>query len=117
MIGQLSSQLPGNHQPGELPLAVAPRLIELCFQTAGLLEMVAQQRMGLPLHIDEVRVYRATERADGPLFAVVTPGSDAASFDADVVDTAGNCYLHLSGYRTVAFREVGDLHLLQAASA
>jgi hypothetical protein len=45
-------------------------------------------------------VCRAPELAEGPLYAVVTP--DHESFDADVVDTAGNVYVHLSGYRTVA---------------
>ena len=36
------------------PTLVAPRLIELCFQTAGLWEMSVQGRMGLPQHVDEV---------------------------------------------------------------
>ena len=33
---------------------MAPRLIELCFQTAGFWEMGVQSRMGLPQHIDRV---------------------------------------------------------------
>ena len=44
-------------------------------------------------------------RGEGPLFAVVTPGPDGGSFDADVVDSAGRCYVRVSGYRTVTFRE------------
>ena len=31
--------LPGNHMPADRPTLMSPRLIELCFQTAGLWEM------------------------------------------------------------------------------
>src|SRR5215471_21562471 len=51
------------------------RLIELCFQTAGLWEISVHYRMGLPQHIDRVCLYRAPELADGPLYAVVTAGA------------------------------------------
>ena len=54
MVGLMARGLPANHLPSELPTLMAPRLIELCFQTAGLWEMGAQGRMGLPLHIDRV---------------------------------------------------------------
>jgi hypothetical protein len=65
--------------------------------------------MGLPLHVDRVSLYREPGAASGPLFAVVTPADPAAtSFDADVVDQAGVRYLHVSGYRTVVFREDVD---------
>jgi hypothetical protein len=100
---------------------MAPRLIELCFQTAGLWEMGAQGRMGLPQHIDCVSsssLLRAPESADTRLYAVVTPDQDRGSSDAEVVDTKGNRYLHLSGYRTVAVPsavDAGRLKALQAA--
>jgi acyl transferase domain-containing protein/NAD(P)-dependent dehydrogenase (short-subunit alcohol dehydrogenase family)/acyl carrier protein len=115
MVGQYAAQLPDHHVPTDGPLTMAPRLIELCFQTAGLYEMVVQRRMGLPLHVDCVRLFRAPESADGPLFATVTPAAD--SFDAQVVDSAGNLYLSVTGYRTVQFREIGDLHLLHTETA
>ena len=54
IIGLMAKGLPANHLPSELPTLMAPRLIELCFQTAGLWEMGAQGRMGLPQHIDRV---------------------------------------------------------------
>ena len=94
--------------PSELPTLMAPRLIELCFQTAGVWEMGAQGRMGLPQHIDRVSsspLLLAPEFADARLYAVVTPDPDRGSFDAEVVDAKGNRYLHLSGYRTVAVPE------------
>ena len=118
IVGLLSAALPGNHQPSELPLLAAPRLIELCFQTAGLWEMGVLGRLGLPLHIDRVRIGCAPELAQGPLYAVVTPNVDQGSFDVEVVDTTGNRYVQVSGYRTVAFPNgvaAGPLKALQAA--
>jgi len=101
MIGQLADDLPSNHFPADLPTLMSPRLIELCFQTAGLWEMGNQSRMGLPQHLDCVTVL-APEPVGVRLFAVVTPDAQHGTFDADVVDANCNRYLHLTGYRTVA---------------
>jgi hypothetical protein len=100
MLGQMAAGLPSDQEPFGQPLLMAPRLIELCFQTAGLWELGVRGRAGLPEHIDQVLVCRAPELAAGPLYAVVTP--DHGSFDADVVDSAGNVYVRLRGYHTVA---------------
>ena len=116
-VGEMDAGLPDNHQPGDQPLAIAPRLIELCFQTAGLWEMAVQHRMGLPRHVDRVSFDRAPDAAAGPLFAVVTADPAAGSFAADVVDQAGTRYLHLAGYRTVVVRENVDLPAFAAAQA
>jgi acyl transferase domain-containing protein/NAD(P)-dependent dehydrogenase (short-subunit alcohol dehydrogenase family) len=105
LIGQLAAPLPPNHEPADRPLAVAPRLIELCFQTAGLYEMSAYGRMGLPLHVDRIRVSREPDPAAGPLYCIVTPGSNPDTFDAEILDRQGNCCLQMGGYRTVTFRE------------
>ncbi len=102
MIGEMAVGLPGNHSPSDLPTLMAPRLIELCFQTAGIWEMGTSDRMGLPRHLDEVSWLRAPQSAKGHLYAVVTPDVDQGSFDAEVVDEAGNCYVRVGGYRTVA---------------
>ena len=98
---------------------MAPRLIELCFQTAGVWEMGAQGRMGLPQHIDRVSslLLPAPESADTRLYAVVTPDPVRGNFDAEVVDTKGNRYLHLSGYRTVAVPNAVDAERLKALQA
>ena len=116
-VGEMAAGLPDNHHPNEQPLKIAPRLIELCFQTAGLWEMAIQHRMGLPRHVDRVSLYRPPEAAAGPLFAVVTANPAAGSFDADVVDSAGVRYLHVGGYRTVVFREGVDVPALTPAHA
>jgi NAD(P)-dependent dehydrogenase (short-subunit alcohol dehydrogenase family) len=117
IIGQMAKDLSHNHHPSELPTFAAPRLIELCFQTAGLWEMGVQGRRGLPLHIDQVRIWRTAEQAEGRLFAVVTPHPDAGSFDAEVLDTTGNRYVHLRGYRTVTVPDAIDADSLKALQA
>jgi acyl transferase domain-containing protein/acyl carrier protein len=119
IIGELAECLPGNHVPPGRPLVMAPRLIELCFQTAGLWEMGMQSRMGLPHLVQSVRLCRAPELAEGKLFAVVTPDLKQESFDAEVVDAAGNLYVQMRGYRTVALPALVDakpLRVLQAAA-
>jgi hypothetical protein len=97
-VGLFSSSLPPGHRPSAGSTLVGPRLIELCFQTAGLLEMGTSGTMGLPLHVDRVRLVREpTEH--GPLFALVKAAR--AGFEARVVDQEGLVYLVLEGYRTV----------------
>ena len=117
MVGQMSQHLPCNHQPPELPVAMGPRWIELCFQTAGLWEMGEQSRMGLPRKIVRVSTRRIQDPIEGPLFAVVTPDPANASFDAEVVDAAGNRYVQLTGYQTVALPDPVDAEPLKALHA
>ena len=117
MIGELAANLPVNHQPADRPTLMSPRLIELCFQTAGLWEMGAQKRMGLPLHVEQVSWLRAPKSAEGHLYALVTPNPEQGSFDAEVVDSSGNRYLILNGYRTVATGNGLDAEALQAMQA
>ena len=113
IVGLMAKDLPNNHHPAELPTLMAPRLIELCFQTAGVWEMGVQSRMGLPQHIDRVSLLRSPDLAEGRLYAVVTLNQAQGSFDAEVVDGAGNHYLQLSGYRTVALPNSIDAERLK----
>jgi len=120
IFGLMAKSLPSNHLPTEKPTLMAPRLIELCFQTAGLWEMTALGRMGLPQYVRQVSFLRTPDLAVGGLYAAVTSTPDQGSFDADVVDGAGNRYVQLVGYRTVALPNVVDtkpLKELQAAVA
>ncbi|HXY44912.1 MAG TPA: SDR family oxidoreductase, partial [Acidimicrobiales bacterium] len=98
-IGLLAEGLPANHQPPELPLVTSPRLLELCFQTAGLWELASTGRLGLPLEIARVTLLEPVE-AGGRLYAVVEPA--AAHFDAEVVDDGGRVRLRMEGYGTIA---------------
>jgi hypothetical protein len=120
VIGEMAAQLPPNHLPVEQTTVMAPRLIELCFQTAGVWEMGLDGRMGLPSKIGRVSAIAAAEQSEGRLYAVVTPNPGDGTFDAEVVDSAGNVHLHLSGYGTVALDtkvEAGPFEALHAATA
>jgi NAD(P)-dependent dehydrogenase (short-subunit alcohol dehydrogenase family) len=116
-VGQYSKGLPNNHYPSDRPLTMAPRLIELCFQTAALREVAGQGRIGLPLHVERVCLYGSPDLAEGRLQAVVTLDPREDSFDAEVVDTAGNRYVHLSGYKMVAHPDPVDAEPLRALHA
>jgi NAD(P)-dependent dehydrogenase (short-subunit alcohol dehydrogenase family) len=100
VVGQMFRTLPTHHFPPERLTLLTPRLIELCFQTAGLWEMGVEDRMGLPQYIRQIRFWRPADAA-GQFYALVTANPDG-SFDAEVVDAAGNRYLYMSGYRTAA---------------
>jgi hypothetical protein len=117
----MATGLRNNHSPSELPTLMAPRLIELCFQTAGIWEMGVQGRMGLPQHIDQISMsLHACDLGNlnqARLYAVVTPDADQASFDAEVMDADGNLYLQFSGYRTVALPDAVDAERLKALHA
>jgi acyl transferase domain-containing protein/acyl carrier protein len=97
-VGQFAASLPADHTPDDRAMLVGPRLIELCFQTASLMQMGTDGTLGLPLHVERVRVLREpTEQ--GRFYALVRPS--AAGFEARVVDGEGRVHLLLEGYRTV----------------
>jgi hypothetical protein len=99
VAGRMAGALPPNHCPEAVPTVMEPRLIELCFQTAGVGELGTSGRMALPLHVDRVRTLRHPNGE--PLFAVARHHNGQGSVDAWVVDAEGNTYVTLSGYRTV----------------
>src|SRR5579885_823962 len=116
IIGQMARALPGHHHPPELRMATEPRLIELCFQTAALWGVARQGRMGLPERIQRISLWRAPDLNNGRLYAVAVPDADNGAFEADVLDEAGNRYVHLSGYRMVAHPDAVDLAPWKAAA-
>ncbi|NWF67559.1 MAG: SDR family NAD(P)-dependent oxidoreductase, partial [Chloroflexi bacterium] len=99
-VGLLASPLPEDTTPAGGAPMMQPRLIELCFQTAGIWEMRTKGVMALPLGLDAVTAYRAPE-AGTTLYALVKAVDNGARFDARVVDGDGNVYVELLGYRTV----------------
>src|SRR6185437_1674407 len=100
MVGELVADLPDECTPADRRTVIGPRLIELCFQTAGLWEIAAQEKMGLPWQVSSVTWLRQPEPADRQFYAVVTHHPEQGSFDAEVMDGEGNRYLQLAGYRT-----------------
>jgi len=114
LVGQLAANLPANHAPAGKPTLMEPRLIELCFQTAGLWEMSVLGRFGLPHYIQRVALLRTPQLGAGSLFAIVSPNANGESFDAKVVDIQGTEYLQLIGYRTVALPNRVEAESLKA---
>jgi hypothetical protein len=101
-VGLMAKDLPPNAVPEAAEELIAPRLLELCFQTAGIWEVLAKERLALPTSFRSVVRHRGAEEAKGKrLYALVEATSDEPIFDARVVDEAGNVYLELEGYRTV----------------
>jgi len=106
IAGRMATGLPPDHEPTEQPTQLVPRLIELCFQTAGVWEIGTQGLLGLPTHIDRVTRFAGAD-APGTLTALVTPHADG-SVDADVVDERGTVRVRLEGYRTTPLPEPLD---------
>ena len=101
-IGLMADTLPPNSDPADTASVLAPRLIELCFQTAGVWDIQTTGTMALPLGVGSVTAYRQPAEANGRrLYAVVEAIDGGESYNAQVVDEAGNVYVDLKGYRTV----------------
>ena len=96
---------------------MAPRLIELCFQTAGLWEIGMQSRMGLPQHLIECACSAQPEKATGHFMPSSLPNR-SGEVRCRSRGKYGNCYLRLSGYRTVHFLTIDaePLKVLQRRS-
>ena len=99
-VGRFADDLPPENTPVEVTTSMAPRLLELCFQTAGLWEVGTAGRLALPAQVDRVVLTRAPAAARAPLYAVAHPGDDG--FDCVVVDADGAPVARVEGYRTVA---------------
>jgi hypothetical protein len=95
----MAAGLPSAHEPPELALATAPRLLELCFQTAGLWELETGGRFALPASLARVTTPFAGD-APGAVYAVAVATADGG-FDGRVVDAEGCELLRVEGYRTV----------------
>jgi NAD(P)-dependent dehydrogenase (short-subunit alcohol dehydrogenase family) len=95
---RMADGLPDDHVPMRAPTFVGPRLVELCFQTAGLWEAAHHGRLALPRHVDAVRLLRDPAQVSGPLYAVANEVDD--HFDCSVRDADGEVVLAVEGYRT-----------------
>ena len=82
------------------PVLTGPRLVELCFQTVGLLEAGTDGHLTLPMHVGAVRLKGCPQERAGLVATVRRDGN--GGFDCDVHDDDGTLVLRLDGYRTVA---------------
>jgi NAD(P)-dependent dehydrogenase (short-subunit alcohol dehydrogenase family) len=115
VVGRLADELPPAHEPPGQPTEMPPRLVELCFQTAGVRELGTAGRMALPTHVDRVQWFAGVDE-HGPLWAVVRPRDDDG-VDADVVGPDGKARLRLEGYRTIALPGAPDPQALEPIRA
>ncbi|NUM43180.1 MAG: SDR family NAD(P)-dependent oxidoreductase [Anaerolineales bacterium] len=112
--GWFPVELPPNTAPADVAEVMSPRLIELCFQTAGVWQIQTKGEMALPLGIEMVTRYAKPEPGTRLLAVVQSLGdaerlgghddagaSSTERFNAQVVDEAGTVYVDLKGYRTV----------------
>jgi hypothetical protein len=85
---------------------VGPRLIELCFQTAGVWEIGKTGQLALPTAVDQV-IVRDPSSGNGPLVAEVTAdqSADGLSFSARVRDGEGKVHVELAGLPHLAHAE------------
>jgi malonyl CoA-acyl carrier protein transacylase len=111
MIGKMSGSLPANHVPPHVETVACPRLIELCFQTAGVWEIEEEQRFGLPLHVERI-LFSSNGREGGDIYAQVVRDK-RPGFNARVVDGSGTSLIQLEGYRTVAVSGIVRSNLLK----
>ena len=101
VVALMAAGLPPNASPATADTLAAPRLLELCFQAAGLWLLAKKETMGLPTALERASVYRQGEGAKR-LYATVAARANGEAFDARVVDEAGHVYAEVVGYRTVA---------------
>jgi hypothetical protein len=103
VVALMAAGLPENAKPAEAGALVAPRLVELCFQAAGLWLLAKKETMGLPTALERAVAYRGEDEAgEKRLYAAVEAVRDGEAFDARVVDEKGLVYAEVVGYRTVA---------------
>ena len=101
VVGRFSQDLPPMTDQ-ERETLVAPLLIELCLQTAGVWEIGKTGVLALPTAIEHVRVHGLPANG-AQLYAEIEPRQGTADelvFDARVLDGEGVVYLELEGYRT-----------------
>ncbi len=99
VIGCMSGDLPLDTTDVRHASLVGPRLIELCFQTAGVWEIGRTGQLALPAAVDRV-VIRDPSAASGPFVAEVTALDDGQAFAARVRDGEGRVHVAIEGYRT-----------------
>ena len=101
VIGCMTADLPLDTTNANHGSLVGPRLIELCFQTAGVWEIGQTGQLALPAGVERVTV-RDPSTSGGPLVAEVTahPSAEGLSFSARVRDGEGKVHVELEGYRT-----------------
>lgn len=103
LVGTLAQPLPSMFRKHGTKALTAPRLLELCFQTAGLMEIGSTKKLGLPSSIDEVLIHAGADDS-AVRFAEVGVARENGSlrFEGLVRDAEGKVLMEVKGYRTSA---------------
>jgi hypothetical protein len=115
VVGVMKKKLPPNAKEAGVAELVGPRLVEFCFQTAGVYDIVKRKVFGLPAGLEALRIHKVKVRSGARLYAEAIPRPDGEGFDARVVDGEGNVYVELLRYRTVALPEPKEMSALAGA--
>jgi hypothetical protein len=103
VVALMAGELPPNAAEANAATLLGPRLVELCFQAAGLWLLARKETMALPTSLERATVYRQEDEAGGKrLHAIVKVRGDGEAFDCRVVDEKGAVFAEVVGYRTVA---------------
>jgi hypothetical protein len=106
VVALMAAGLPPNAEPRDAEALLAPRLLELCFQAAGLWLLAKKETMALPTALERATVFRPEDPAgEKRLYVTVTARGGGDAFDARVVDEKGQVHAEVVGYRTVALPE------------
>ncbi len=97
LAAAFATALPPATEPAGAALVTSPRLLELCFQAAGLWELGTAERLALPTSIGRVSFVQPAGEPEGSR-AVVRPQGDG-TFDGEVVAPDGRVLVRLTGYR------------------
>ena len=100
-VATLADPLPDNHVTADAPLVTAPRLIELCFQAAGLWQAGRDDQLALPSKLAE-RCLRWRSGNSGRSAAGGRHRDVAGEYTCVVVDESGTVFARLDGYQTIA---------------
>ncbi|UBU18236.1 type I polyketide synthase [Nonomuraea gerenzanensis] len=91
---RMAAGLPQALRP-EAPTTTPPRLVELCFQTAGLAQAARDGVLALPAHVDRVLLHPFKEGED--VQALVEARGDR--YECAVLDGDGTVLVAVEGYR------------------
>jgi Dehydrogenases with different specificities (related to short-chain alcohol dehydrogenases) len=101
VVGTMRTPLPADTTNPNSTSMVGPRMVELCFQTAGVWEIGQTGQMGLPSVVERVTLFDPTPNGKAVVAELQPhPSEDALSFDVRVRDDEGKVYLTVQGYRT-----------------
>jgi hypothetical protein len=102
-VALMAHDLGPNTEPANAESIMAPRLLELCFQSAALWNSKVTDGGAIPLGFEAVSAFRQPAEAEGRrLYCVCKTHNDGESFDAQVVDEAGSVFVTLKSYLTVS---------------